>query len=285
MDLCGYDPADPAQPLFKLKMAFLCLYTCHNVFFVIGQLMHLFLYKFKIAFFEKYKISPDRAWPWEKDAAAWQVQLRKSLKSILRWIVVFNPLLILIDHFVMDDLQMQMTMDNWPSSLTVIKQVVFFMVMEDLLFYWSHRLLHHPRLYPHIHKRHHEFKDTVSIASEYAHPLESLLSNTLPTVAGYKLLGGKTHMATVLMWVIIRVTETIDGHSGYEFSWSPYRLMPFSGSASFHDYHHTHNIGNYGSFFTLWDTLCGTSASYWRYLNQQQVKQTIKIAHMNKKAQ
>lgn len=90
-------------------------------------------------------------------------------------------------------------------------------------------------------------------------------------------------MATILMWIAIRVTETIDGHSGYEFSWSPYRLMPFSGSASFHHYHHTHNIGNYGSFFTLWDTLCGTSTSYWRHLNHQQVKHNIRIAHLSKK--
>jgi sterol desaturase/sphingolipid hydroxylase (fatty acid hydroxylase superfamily) len=106
------------------------------------------------------------------------------------WIGVITPLLMLVDFYVLDDKEMKMTMEDWPSRLVIIKQIIFFMLVEDSVFYWSHRLLHHPRVYPYIHKRHHEYKDTVSIASEYAHPLESILSNTLPTVAGFKLLGG-----------------------------------------------------------------------------------------------
>ena len=31
--------------------------------------------------------------------------------------------------------------------------------------------------------------------------------------------------------------EAIDGHSGYEFSFSPFRLIPMSGSSQYHDYH------------------------------------------------
>lgn len=39
------------------------------------------------------------------------------------------------------------------------------------------------------------------------------------------------------MWHIIRILESLDGNCGYEFSWSPFRLLPFSGSASYHNYH------------------------------------------------
>ena len=81
------------------------------------------------------------------------------------------------------------------------------------------------------------------------------------------------HMGTLIIWVILRMFETVDGHSGYEFSWSPFRLLPlsgilykilifnfnFKGSANYHSYHHTHNIGNYGSFFTIWDTIMKTN--------------------------
>ena len=35
----------------------------------------------------------------------------------------------------------------------------------------------------------------------------------------------------------MRVMETVDGHCGYEFSWSPYRLLPFSGSSEYHNFH------------------------------------------------
>lgn len=60
--------------------------------------------------------------------------------------------------------------------------------------------------------------------------------------------------------------ESIDGHCGYDFSWSPYRLLPFSCSAESHSYHHSHNIGNFASFFTYWDTIMGSDKSYNQYV-------------------
>jgi len=46
-------------------------------------------------------------------------------------------------------------------------------------------------------------------------------------------------LATILIWFTLRVTETTEGHSGYEFSWSPFRLLPLSGSSDYHNYHHS----------------------------------------------
>lgn len=59
--------------------------------------------------------------------------------------------------------------------------------------------------------------------------------------------------------------ETQDGHCGYDFSWSPYRLIPFSTSAAYHDFHHSHNVGNYSSFFSFWDTLFGCNNDYYAF--------------------
>lgn len=80
------------------------------------------------------------------------------------------------------------------------------------------------------------------------------------------------------MWITVRVLETTDSHSGYEFSWSPYRLLPLSGklfryrgsiyilgSASYHHFHHFYNKGNFGVLFTIWDVLCGTNSDYFKY--------------------
>jgi len=32
-------------------------------------------------------------------------------------------------------------------------------------------------------------------------------------------------------------------------------------------------VGNYGSFFTIWDTLCGTNRHYFKYLANREKKQ------------
>lgn len=55
--------------------------------------------------------------------------------------------------------------------------------------------------------------------------------------------------------------------AGAEFPWSPYRLVPFAGSATFHSYHHSRNAGNYSSFFTHWDRMMGTMRSYEQYVH------------------
>lgn len=78
-------------------------------------------------------------------------------------------------------------------------------------------------------------------------------------------MGSKVHLATIFIWLTIRIFESIDGHCGYEFSWSPYRLLPFSGSSEYHNFHHSYVEGTFGSFFTLWDSICKTNSKYFEF--------------------
>lgn len=89
-------------------------------------------------------------------------------------------------------------------------------------------------------------------------------------MAGPKLLGKQMHLITFWLWVFARVGESVDGHGGYEFSWSPYRILPLSGSANYHDFHHSANVGNYCSLFTFWDTVFKTNSDYWIWLSKHE---------------
>ena len=133
--------------------------------------------------------------------------------------------------------------------------IAFCMICEDFAFHFTHRFLHWRRIYPYIHKIHHTYVTSVGIAAEYSHPLEFIFGAVIPGALGGLILGKRMHFCTFLIWGIVRLGETLDGHCGYEFSWSPYRLIPFSTSASYHDFHHSHNMGNYSSFFSFWDTI------------------------------
>ena len=53
-----------------------------------------------------------------------------------------------------------------PPWTTVVWQLAAMLLCYDALFYWGHRLLHHPYLYKRFHKQHHEFVWTVSYAAE-----------------------------------------------------------------------------------------------------------------------
>ena len=86
---------------------------------------------------------------------------------------------------------------------------------------------------------------TVAIAAENAHPFEFIIGNVCPYMLGPTLLGNKMHQVTLLIWTLARIGEAIDAHSGYEIPWSPFRLMPFNVTATYHDFHHMYNVGNY----------------------------------------
>ena len=74
---------------------------------------------------------------------------------------------------------------DFPSGFTFIWQFLLCMQIDDCLFYWLHRLFHVGWLYKYVHKKHHNFKHTIPIAVEWAHPAEDIIVNTFPTVVSY----------------------------------------------------------------------------------------------------
>ena len=148
----------------------------------------------------------------------------------------------------------------------MLAQISLFLLIEDAMFYWFHRLMHTPFLYKHFHKFHHNYHKPVAIAVEYFHPLESVV----PIFTGPILL--KCHVVTLWVWVVLRIWEGVDGHCGYDFWFVPFRYFPFRPGANVHDYHHSHNVGNYGSFFVFWDWICETDLSYVDYQAKKETK-------------
>ena len=140
-------------------------------------------------------------------------------------------------------------------------------MLEDASFYFGHRLLHTPFLYKYIHKLHHEHKTIVGISAQTAHPIEFIFFNLVPVLIGPLALQSRMHHLTAFTWYALRFIESAEGHSGYEFTWSPFRLLPFGSDFAYHAYHHKYNIGNYSTFFTHWDTVFKTNKAYYAYLS------------------
>ena len=225
--------------------------------------VYLAIYKLKHPFFEQYK-DTDRPWPWEYDPD-FRSKIVKAVKLVSLNNFVCAPLFVTVSYWC-GLLHGRTRMEEIPSFPVYMSQIVFMMFCEDFAFYHGHRLLHHPKLYPYIHKIHHEFYDTIALSSEYAHPVEYFLGNLFPLGLGYMLFCGHAHHLSFMVFVTLRLIETVESHGGYEFPWAMTRILPLCVSSKYHNYHHLKNIGNYGSFFILWDSIWGTNSHYYKEL-------------------
>ncbi|OMJ92001.1 hypothetical protein SteCoe_5318 [Stentor coeruleus] len=231
-------------------------YLVHLFAYTSSNLLFFLTYYTNISFFNTFvKIVPG-SWPW-----AFNKNFYEKIKSLFKCALI-NQLLIvpplsLINGFTV---KYQINIDQFPSLWINFGQILFFIMIDDIFVYWSHRLLHTPYFYKWIHKQHHEFNMNISMVSEYAHPIEYVIGNIVPIGAGPVLYGqNRVHIITWYLWLMFRSLHTSEGHSGYHVLWSPFRFLPFGASSAFHEEHHLKNVGNFGSIFMIWDTIFDTN--------------------------
>lgn len=111
---------------------------------------------------------------------------------------------------------------------------------EEVMFFFSHVILHTSYLYQNIHKIHHRWILPLAVSALYSHPFEHLFSNMLPVILAPKL-AGLGEQATRL-WFIIATINTLGAHSGHN---------------NLHDKHHSEFNCNFGVIGLL-DYLFGT---------------------------
>lgn len=132
---------------------------------------------------------------------------------------------------------------SWPA---LVYQLAVVLAVEEVLFYYTHRLLHHPRLFRAIHSVHHSYTAPVAVAATHCHIVEHVVSNLLPMLAGVLL--ARTNWPLYMGWSGVAILNTVCVHSGYGWWWL---------AAANHDRHHSTNKCAYGALGVL-DWLHGT---------------------------
>ena len=247
-----YAPIHP--PFLGQAWAYLCQTYDERTLFIAGtwilqfsvfwawSLLYLAIDLLQPASIYKYKIQPNvRATP---------AMLKRCAAVVLFNQVVVAGGLLYVTYPLMVRRGMHAS-PTLPSVAELAWSLVVSVLVEEVAFYYSHRLFHTKVLYRRVHKLHHQFTAPVGMAAEYAHPLEHMISNVLPVAAGPLLLG--SHLTFMWMWMAFALSTTVNTHSGYD---TPLHR----GVSRSHDMHHEKFHVCYGVLGVL-DWLHGTDVA------------------------
>ena len=135
---------------------------------------------------------------------------------------------------------------------------VMLIVLHDAWFYWSHRIIHHPKLFRRFHREHHKSHNPSPWTAYSFDPAEALVNAIyLPLV----LLIMPSSTLAIFIFINHMMIRNAIGHSGYELfpslrSGRP--MFDWMTTVTHHDLHHAQAGWNYGLYFTWWDRLMET---------------------------
>lgn len=151
-------------------------------------------------------------------------------------------------------------------------------LLHDTYFYWTHRLMHHPKLFRYFHRVHHLSNNPTPWAAYSFAPTEAVVQAGIFPLAVLVMPLHPLAFAIFMMW---QAVFNVAGHSGYEFhpralmdSW----LKRILNTPTNHVQHHEKMAGNYGLYFNIWDRLMGTNHADYEARFRQVTSQTAESA-------
>ncbi|ELU05380.1 hypothetical protein CAPTEDRAFT_97775, partial [Capitella teleta] len=197
------------------------------------------------AWVKKYKIQHGKNEPVDSQLF-WRLIKTVCFNSLVLNLIFIYPL-----YKIGEWRGMSFDPEDTPAASWFLVELVVFAAVQEVMFYYSHRMLHHPSLYKRFHKKHHEWTAPIGLVSIYATPLEYLVGNSTSVYCGPLLMG--SHVTSAWLWYALSFFVTTVHHSGYH--------LPFTPSPQFHDYHHMRFNWNFGTLGIL-DRIHGTDAQF-----------------------
>ncbi len=136
--------------------------------------------------------------------------------------------------------------------------LVIVILAHDAWFYWTHRVIHHPRLFRMFHKFHHRSNNPTPFTSYSFDWPEAVVNGVFLLLIG--LIIPISFLASFIFTAHMMLRNAI-GHCGYELfprTKDDRPRLDWLTTVTHHDLHHAEAGWNYGLYFTFWDRLMGT---------------------------
>ena len=170
---------------------------------------------------------------------------------------IFGIYFILIFLVFKDDVKLFSGFDHMPWWYHIISFGLM-VIVHDTYFYWTHRLMHHPKLFRYFHLVHHKSHNPSPWAAYAFHPFEAIVEGGIIPLLAFLI---PAYIPVFLLFFLFQLGVNVYGHTGFELfpkkfntSW----IGRWINTSVAHNMHHKHFNCNYSLYFMFWDRLMGT---------------------------
>lgn len=186
-------------------------------------------------------------------------QVRQEMLHSLRTVLIFTGVALLT---------IEATRRGWTQLYWKVEEhswgwwwasIGLAILLHDTWFYWTHRAMHHPRLFRHFHRTHHLSINPTPWAAFAFSPGEAVVQAAIFPLAVTVMPMHPTAFGVFMLWQMV---FNVIGHTGYEYNRSGFMRSPLRlilNTPTNHIMHHEKVRGNYGLYFNFWDRVMGTN--------------------------
>jgi len=146
---------------------------------------------------------------------------------------------------------------------------IWMFFLHDAYFYWSHRLMHHPKIFKYVHLIHHKSTNPSPWTAYAFHPFEAVIEASIITVIAFSI---PTHRSAIFIYTLFQIAYNVYGHLGFEIFPKKFNTHWFGkwlNTSVAHNMHHRYFVKNYGLWTTIWDRMMGTMNERYDEVYQQ----------------
>ena len=180
-------------------------------------------------------------------------QIKQEIKySIMTFIIYGSTIWIFLYWIENNKTKLYTDINDYGMAYFFIS-IILMVLLHDTYFYWTHRLIHYPKIFKHIHKTHHSFHSPTPWAAFAFHPIEAIISIGIIPIILFLI---PYHQFSLLIFISFLTLYNIFIHLGFVIP--GIRYFKYQNTTMDHDYHHHRSHCNYGLYFNFWDRLMGT---------------------------
>ena len=186
-------------------------------------------------------------------------QLRWELLYSLRSTAVFGAVGVLVVYAAYSGwTRIYLPIDRY-GWVWFFASIAISVVVHDAYFYWTHRLMHHPRLFRVFHRTHHLSRNPSPWAAYCFSVSEAVVQAGIGPLIVFVMPMHPVAFSVFMTW---QIGFNVFGHCGYEIfphgflkTWSGH----FLNTPTHHTMHHENFRANFGLYFNIWDRMMGTN--------------------------